>query len=99
MIAVIKNLWLVQVAIVVPCYIIILNHYRGHPRMRHIRLLSTSWMILTGVDVYTVIIEGYSPVAIKSLFMLVAFVLGDMTLLKMLFQILRNRESKTDKSR
>jgi len=84
MVDVLRALWLAQLGIVLPAFYFSVRERRTHPRFQHIRLMASSYVILTAIDVYTILIEGYDPISPKAIGMLIAFVLGDMTLLRML---------------
>jgi len=68
--------WIVHASLMLGGVGVILPYLLRHQRTRHIALMATSYLILTGIDVYTVCFEGYPVRSLKSCLMIVAFCLG-----------------------
>lgn len=85
MLELLRLFWPAHFVLLVSAYVWMLVTYRDAKRFRHVVFIATSYVILTGIDVYTILIERYPVWSFKACLMLFAFSLGIIALTDLLF--------------
>ncbi len=81
----IRSAWLIHFSILLAVWPLVLRKYwRNKPMKSHVACISTSYVLLTAIDVFTVCVENYPPLSLKGVGMLLAFALGAWSLFRML---------------
>ena len=79
-------IWCGHFVLLSVCWVWLMFTIRQQRHAKHVFFMSTSYLILTGIDAYTIAFENYPADSWKATAMLVAFVLGAVSLTDYLFR-------------
>ena len=85
---VLVSLWILQLGILLPSAVVILRAYRRHQRIRHIRVISGTYLVLIVLNLWHIVIDGADPATPRMLLTMLAFIGGDITVLRLLMSVI-----------